>query len=693
MSVESAAPDLGALLGEHREEIAAAWAELLRALPVPAYGRMDLNELRAATRRTTAWIVQVLKTGDCALPQGELADTMVDRLEAGFDIGELTQAGLLFKKAAFPIIRRHLSLDSDAAWDALAHLDECLAEVVAQQNRWYAEEMTRQLRQQQERTGLLLDTLQTASSSLELDEVLRDVARGLTEAVGVPHCGFLVWDEESQLLKPRLRFDAVPVGSGVAAAFMDEPRDSASSALLRHVLVHKEPAACSYADSDPRANQNLVRRLGVKSVMAVPIVHKGQVLAVAMLSTLDEYHEFTEQEVELAWGLANSAALAISNARLHEEVRERLAEIEAIQRVASVLLQPASLDEVLTIVCSEAERLTGARGSTVFLVEDDSWLEVAVSTGEGKLLAKRLPVERSLAGHAVRSGEPLLSNDVAKEDGVYRHGAVPTTLLVVPLTLQGSPVGALGVTNKPDGFSQRDVRIISIFADQATIAIEHARLHREEQQRAILEERGRLAREMHDGLAQELATLHLRSGLIARMLSAGQIDEAQAGLQELRRTTLEAHADLREAMLSLRTPVSLEAGFWAALQEYVTEYDSYYDLHVQLEVDDDFMPCFSPDVELQVWRIIQEALINVRKHAEASAVAIRVERADGQVRICVEDDGRGFDFDQARGDGQPSFGLQVMRERAESVGGSLQLHSRPGQGMRVVVSVPCSLDR
>ena len=150
----------------------------------------------------------------------------------------------------------------------------------------------------------------------------------------------------------------------------------------------------------------------------------------------------------------------------------------------------------------------------------------------------------------------------------------------------------------------------------------------------------------------------------------------------------ETYTDVREAIFGLRTAISSGLGFLPILREYLAEYRTHYGLDARLVVDNESLPRFPTDVRVQVIRIIQEALTNVRKHARASNAWVRFEQDGDWARISVEDDGQGFDPAQVTGEGRRYFGLQIMRERAESVGGDLELNSRPGKGTRVVIRVP-----
>jgi two-component system nitrate/nitrite sensor histidine kinase NarX len=193
---------------------------------------------------------------------------------------------------------------------------------------------------------------------------------------------------------------------------------------------------------------------------------------------------------------------------------------------------------------------------------------------------------------------------------------------------------------------------------------------------------------MHDNLAQTLGYLNLKVSIAEERLSSGQIAQAQASLLKLKQIAREAYTDARETIFSLRTTASSELGLLPTLREYLAEYRAYYGVDVRLVVDDESLPEFPADVGIQIACIIQEALTNVRKHARASKAWVRFEQEGDRVRISVEDDGQGFDPAQVAGKGRQYFGLQIMRERAESVGGELELDARPGQGMRVVMRLP-----
>jgi signal transduction histidine kinase len=201
-------------------------------------------------------------------------------------------------------------------------------------------------------------------------------------------------------------------------------------------------------------------------------------------------------------------------------------------------------------------------------------------------------------------------------------------------------------------------------------------------------ERLRIAQEMHDGLAQVLACVNTKAQVVREHLRMGRTEEATKHLDQLAAAAREVYADVRESIIGLR---SAAQGSSAAdsLRDYAATWAAQNGIACRLHLETDLqMPAVS---ELQVLRIVQEALANVRKHSRARRADVRVEPAGDRLRITVQDDGIGFNPAELGRSEFPRFGLSTMRERAESVGGRLDLDSVPGRGTRVTIEVPARI--
>jgi len=211
-----------------------------------------------------------------------------------------------------------------------------------------------------------------------------------------------------------------------------------------------------------------------------------------------------------------------------------------------------------------------------------------------------------------------------------------------------------------------------------------------EQQRAmaILTERERLARELHDDLGQVLAFISTQGYVIQQQLARGEITAAGSYMTRLIEAATEADTDIRESILSLRAPFSGQ-GLIPALQDYLRRYEQRYGLQTELLPPPANLECaFDPVAEVQILRILQEGLSNVRKHAHARCVKVAFTALDKKIQIAIRDDGKGFEPSMLQEDQSSGFGLRFMRERADAIGSSLKVHSAPGEGTEILLTVP-----
>lgn len=294
---------------------------------------------------------------------------------------------------------------------------------------------------------------------------------------------------------------------------------------------------------------------------------------------------------------------------------------------------------------------------------------------------------RSSEAYRPADDEPAESFDGLAFAGVTAVRAMAT----IGLHLDENPIGALWVARQqPDPYSDTDLIWLESLADQVVIAIQHGLMTSQLQSLSIVEERGRIAREMHDGLAQVLGYLNLQIQTLETLLKRDKQEAMKSELEEMRQAVQLAHADVRENILSLRTTLANEKGLVSAINEYLNEFS------VQTQIETQFVNTIegtlglSSMAEVQLVCILQEALANVRKHAQARLVQVRLRQkpGDGQgdsILLEVMDDGIGFQENVTR----RSFGLQTMRERALSVNGELDIHTIPQKGTSVICRLPC----
>ena len=380
-----------------------------------------------------------------------------------------------------------------------------------------------------------------------------------------------------------------------------------------------------------------------------------------------------------------AAALARTNAELQGELRRRLTESESFGRVLTSLLQKTVLEQVLDIVCTEAQGLIGATGSAVLLLTDQAWLEVKHHLGKPLAAVAPVPVDGSLAGQVVRQGEPVVLNDppLVEHSLVYQWPSDLTALLAVPLHVNGGVIGVLDVVNKAGGFTADDIPVMSVFAKQAAMAIEHARLQHQAEQLAVLAERQRLARELHDSVTQSLYSVTLYANAAALALAAGKHDVTADYLHELQETAQEGMHDMRLLIFQLHPPVLESEGLVAALQARLAAVEGRAGLQTEFLVEGERRLPIT--LESELYWITQEALNNVRNHAEARHVTVCLNFTATNVYLEVRDDGVGFDPQMLSA--ERWGGLRTMAERTERMGGKLTYESAPQQGTCVHVEV------
>jgi signal transduction histidine kinase len=299
---------------------------------------------------------------------------------------------------------------------------------------------------------------------------------------------------------------------------------------------------------------------------------------------------------------------------------------------------------------------------------------------------QRLCTEEAIVVSDIRGDSPEAAafRRMVGEDQIESTYGFIGSVMWIPLVVRGRMTGILSIANSaPRAYGPHDATLALGIARQAAVAIENARLHERARHTAVLEERQRLARELHDSVTQALYGVSLYAEAAGRALADGDLQPAAANLREIGATTQEALAEMRLLLFDLRPPLLVEQGLAGALQSRLQAVEARAGLSTTFEGAG--AERLGPETEQELYRLAQEALNNVLKHAHAARIAVRLDVSPDFVCLEIADDGVGFDPTLRGGNG---YGLPGMRERAERLGGCLEVDSAAGAGTRVRVKVP-----
>ena len=256
--------------------------------------------------------------------------------------------------------------------------------------------------------------------------------------------------------------------------------------------------------------------------------------------------------------------------------------------------------------------------------------------------------------------------------------------LVVPLMVKDVQIGIMVLTHHKENNYNRSARdMVQMFANQATIAIQNAQLYREAQNSAVLEERNRLARELHDSVAQALYSISLYTNATRKALGANKMEVVNSHLEELQRTATEAVADMRLLIYELRPPILDDEGLVEAIRVRLESVEARSDIQFNLEVDGELQ--LPKMTETEVYRVIQEALNNILKHANATYVFVKIIEDQNHLYVAIQDNGKGFD--QTLTEKSGGYGFRNIHERIRRIGGTLHIDTAPGQGTSIHIEI------
>ena len=558
-----------------------------------------------------------------------------------------------------------------------------------------AAEVERLLRQRES----LLQVLEEISSELEPRALLTGIVRHACDLLDAGDGAIGLYDEARDLIRIAAvwRMPESELGSEIPSGV----------GLAGQVLLTRRPVVLARYGLAARP---LHPELTDNAVVGVPIFWRERLVGFFGLGAPPP-RRFDAGDVAVLELFARHAAIAIANARRYEEERRRTERLALIARVGRIIAADLELDELLQTAADAVHELLHYPSVDIPLLDphDPGTLVVRVRGGGYKRQIAgedRLPVEQGIMGAAVRERRTQLVNDVARDARYVRPPGTSEAHaeLAVPILLGEAVLGVLNVESA-EPFDEQDAASLQIVADHLAVAINNARLFERAQQVAVLEERQRLARDLHDSVTQMLTSLNMIGQTLA---AAWRRDpaEGERRTERLAQLARSALAEMRALLKELRPAAPVPANASAEILIAGIGQLRRHGLAAGLQRLAAETPADAPPIGLELggyqpqpaqleeafFRVAQEALANALKHARARRIRIAAAVEEATVALRVRDDGVGFDpaavAAAARCPGEGGLGLVSMRERLEALGGSLRIESAPGKGTTVEARLP-----
>jgi two-component system, NarL family, sensor histidine kinase DevS len=539
----------------------------------------------------------------------------------------------------------------------------------------------------QERLRAVLDAAIAVSSELSLEAVLQRIVESAAALTGARYAALGVIDPSRQELE---RFVVTGIDDAAKEAIGDLPR---GRGILGVLIRDATPLRLDDLSTDPRSVGFPPNHPPMRTFLGVPILLRGVAYGNLYLTEKAGGSTFTEEDQEIVQLLAGQAAVAIENARLYESATRWLEQLQSLTDVGNALSTEIELPKLLELVATRLRELIDARIVFIARPQPDGAVLIETVAGDGaervagiRLDPMKSKTARVLERRRSERVDSLLDDPEVDQATARKMGA--RTGMWVPLVVRDRAIGVLVAQDKEDTdarFTDEDLRIAEAFGERAAVAIDLSERVAKDALRRVVAgqelERQRLARELHDETGQALTSILL--GLKA-IEEADNGQDVRQSVLELRELVVETLQDVRRLAVELRPTALDDFGLVAALQRLAETFAEQTGIRVHIEaaLGDSRLPA---ETETALYRIVQEALTNVIKHAQAGTVSVVLTRKGDHVVAVIEDDGRGFDPEDMRDE---RLGLLGMRERIALVDGQLSVESRPGEGTTIAVEVP-----
>jgi signal transduction histidine kinase len=539
---------------------------------------------------------------------------------------------------------------------------------------------------QLDRLRVLVEAGIALSSELSLDALLQQLVETAAQLTGARYAALGVIDRSGQGLE---RFLTTGIDDDTHAAIGDLPR---GRGLLGALIRDAETLRLHDIADDPRSVGFPRHHPPMRTFLGVPILLRGVAYGNLYLTEKQGQRDFTGEDEELTQLLAAQAAVAIENARLYESSTRWLRQLETLNEIGTALASEIELEPLLALVARRLRELVDARLVLIALPRGNA-MTVAAAEGEASygVVGMQLEFGGSKAGRVLERRRSERVDAVLEDPEVDQHAARRIgvrSALYVPLIARGRAIGVVVAHDKLDSnpaFTDEDLRLAESLADRAAVAVDLSeRVGRDALARALAaqeQERKHLARELHDETAQALTSILLGLKPLERGAATEEDRAAVANVRELVVSTLQ---DVRRLAVELRPSALDDFGLETAVERLASTFRETTGLRVDLEsrLGEERL---STEVETTLYRIVQEALANIVKHADAGQVSIVLTQDERAVSAVIEDDGRGFDPDAM---GDDVLGIVGMRERVQLVRGRLRIESAEGTGTTIAAEVP-----
>jgi len=530
-----------------------------------------------------------------------------------------------------------------------------------------------------DRQRALFEAAVALSSELSLDAVLEKLVRTAADLTGARYVAMGVIDRTGGALE---RFITHGVDEDTRREIGELPH---GRGILGVLIRDAQPLRLHDLADDPRSVGFPPGHPPMRTFLGVPVLLRGMAYGNLYLTEKAGGSDFTDEDQELVTALATQAAVAIENARLYESATRWSRQLESINEISLALVQEVELAPLLGLVAERLRELIGARAVAVALPQPDGTVRIEASAGEelaGTVLDSGSKSVRVLERRRSERVDSVIDDPEVDHEFSRRVGA--RAALWVPLLVRDEAIGLLFAIDKtgPDPrFGDDDLRLAESFAARAGVAVDLSRRVATDSLRRVVaaqeQERARLALELHDETGQALTSILLGLKRIEEEPTAERVAEVRELVVETLRRVRRLAVELRPSALD---DFGLETALRRLVEGFAENAPMRVDLHTRL--GEERLPA---EVETALYRIVQESLTNVAKHAEAASVSVLVTRKARSVSLLVEDDGRGFSEEDARTD---ALGLVGMRERVGLLGGRFAVESSAGRGTTIAVEVP-----